>query len=82
MDEQARQAIENVDNWKTLRIRDGDVVVFTATHKLQPNTQGVIIAEIQKMLRKAGHPEVPVIVVDGGATLGVLRREDAPQAGQ
>lgn len=57
-------------------LRAGDAVLVRTQENLTPGDARLIAQEIANWLVRAGHPDVPVLFMDGGAELLVLNRTD------
>lgn len=56
-----------------LNVQEGDVLVFRTSHLIPAEAARHISDMIDRKLVEAGAPRVPVLVLDAGSTLEVLR---------
>lgn len=66
---------EMLKEGQILRLREGDIVVFSHKHVLSELARVRIAESWKKLCEKAGIPHITLLVTEEGAKLSVLRRE-------
>lgn len=64
-----------------LRLEPGDAVLVRTQENLTPAEAKGVADQVAKWLAWAGHPQVPVLFLDGGADLLVLNRQQQEAIG-
>lgn len=65
-------------NVEVLRLRPGDALAYRTDERLSLTAAERTGEAIRRVLNKAGHGEVPIMILDGGARLTVIGREEVP----
>lgn len=65
--------IVRLEEFKILRLEPGDVLVFMHPGRISQDGVERLRRDVRAVLAKAGAQDVPVMVIEEGSSLGVLR---------
>ena len=74
-----RRRARTIRRASLLRLQPGDILVYETGGPLAADTGARLSATLKKTLAKAGHPEVPVLVVGEGHILTARVTKSQPQ---